>query len=245
MPGPKTNEREGTRAVLRHFGTSAFKVREVIDAVRGMPVDEAADLLRNLQRGPAVAVYKLLQSAVANAANNGHLDPAELFVSAGYADEGPTAKRWRPRARGRATRVRKRSCHVTIVVSRLPEHELARLRARRRAENLAMRARRVEATRRARAEAAAQTGATRRERRHPEAYPQPVPEATSEEAQGEEAVVEEAVTTEAPIEEAPIEEAPIEQAAAGETVIEEAAAEGAVAKAEPAGEAGPEEGKGN
>jgi large subunit ribosomal protein L22 len=235
MPGPKTNEREGTRAVLRHFGTSAFKVREVIDAIRGMPVDEAADLLRNLQRGPAVAVYKLLQSAVANAANNGHLDPAELFVAAGYADEGPTAKRWRPRARGRATRVRKRSCHVTIVVNRLPEQELARLRARRRAENLAMRARRVEATRRARAEAAAQTGGTRRERRHPEAYPQPVPEAPTEEALGGEAVVEEAATT----------EAPIEEAAADEAVVEEAAAEGAIAKAEPAGEAGPEEGKGN
>jgi large subunit ribosomal protein L22 len=180
MPGAKTNEREGTRAVLRYFGTSAFKAREVIDLVRGMPVNEAADLLRNLQRGPAVAVYKLLQSAVANASNNGHLDPEELYVSACYADEGPTAKRWRPRARGRATRVRKRSCHVTIIVSRLPEHELAKLRARRRAENLAMRARRVEATRRARAEAA--TGATRRERRHPEAYPQPPEEVVAEEA---------------------------------------------------------------
>jgi len=180
MPGSKTNEREGTRAVLRYFGTSAYKAREVLDLVRGMPVSEAADLLRHLQRGPAVALYKLLQSAVANAANNGHLDPDELYVSACYADEGPTAKRWRPRARGRATRIRKRSCHVTVIVSRLPEGELAKLRARRRAENLAMRARRVEATRRARAEAA--PGASRRERRHPEAYPQAPEEAETPEA---------------------------------------------------------------
>jgi large subunit ribosomal protein L22 len=185
MPGPKANEREGTRAVLRHFGTSAFKVREVLDLVRGAPVNEAADLLRSLQRGPAVAVYKLLQSAVANASNNGHLDPEELYVSACYADEGPTAKRWRPRARGRATRARKRSCHVTVIVSRLPEQELARLRARRRAENLAMRARRVEATRRARAEAG--TGASRRERRHPEAYPQAPEEAPAETVAAEQA----------------------------------------------------------
>ena len=86
--------------------------------------------------------------------NNDQLDPEELYVSACYVDEGPTAKRWRPRARGRATRIRKRSSHITVIVSRLPEERLARLQARRRAENLAMRARRVEATRRARTEGA-------------------------------------------------------------------------------------------
>jgi len=171
MPGPKANEREGTRAVLRHARVSAYKVREVIDAIRGKPVHEAADLLRFVERDCGVLVEKLLRSAVSNASNNDGLDADELYVSACFVDEGPTAKRWRPRARGRATRLRKRSCHVTVIVSRLPEHQLVRLQARRRAENLAMRARRVEATRRARAEAA--EGASRRERRHPEAFPAP------------------------------------------------------------------------
>jgi large subunit ribosomal protein L22 len=167
MPGPKTNEREGTRAVLHYAGVTAFKVREVLDAIRGKPVHEAADLLRFVERDCALLIEKLLHSAVANASNNDGLDPDELYISACYADEGPTAKRWRPRARGRATRIRKRSCHITVIVSRMPEAQLARLQARRQAENLAMRARRVEATRRARTESA--EGASRRERRHPEA----------------------------------------------------------------------------
>jgi large subunit ribosomal protein L22 len=167
MPGPKTNEREGTRAVLRWAGMSPYKVREVIDIIRGKPVHEAADLLRFVDRDAAILVGKVLQSAVANATNNDAQDAEELYVSACYVDEGPTAKRWRPRARGRATRIRKRSSHITVIVSRMPESQLARLQARRRAENLAMRARRVEATRRARAEST--EGASRRQRRHPEA----------------------------------------------------------------------------
>ncbi len=166
MPGPKTNEVEGTRAVLRYAKVSPYKVRAVIDVVRGKPVGEATDMLRFLERDASIVVEKVLRSAVANASNNDHLDPDELYVSACYVDEGPTAKRWRPRARGRATRIRKRSSHITVIVSRLPEERLARLQARWRAENLAMRARRVEATRRARAAGA--EGASRRERRHPE-----------------------------------------------------------------------------
>ncbi len=97
MPGPKTNEREGTRAVLRYVRVCPYKVREVIDAIRGKPVHEAADLLRFVERDAAIIVDKLLHSAVANAANNDDLDPEELYVSACYVDEGPTAKRWRPR----------------------------------------------------------------------------------------------------------------------------------------------------
>jgi hypothetical protein len=71
-------------------------------------------------------VGKVLASAVANAAHNDFLDPEELYVSACYADEGTTLKRWRPRARGRATRIRKRTCHITIIVSRLPEDRSSR-----------------------------------------------------------------------------------------------------------------------
>ncbi|MGH9106796.1 MAG: 50S ribosomal protein L22 [Acidimicrobiales bacterium] len=230
MPGPKTNEAEGTRAVLHYAGASAFKVRQVLDMIRGRPVHEAADLLRFVERDAGLMVEKLLHSAVANAANNGGLDADELFVSACYADEGPTAKRWRPRARGRATRIRKRSCHVTVIVSRMPENQLARLRARRQAENLALRARRVEATRRARAESA--EGASRRQRRHPEAFP--APEEAEEGAGTEGAVAEEA-------EGAPVQEPAVEETAA-EAAVEEAGVvdEAAGGRAAGEGEAGDE-----
>ena len=149
MPGLKTNEREGTRAVLRHARLSPYKVREVLDLVRGRPVHEAEDILRFSDRDAAIVVGKVLHSAVANAENNDELDPEELYVSACFADEGTTIKRWRPRARGRATRIRKRTSHITVIVSRLPEEELRRLQARRRAEQLAQRARRVAGARRA------------------------------------------------------------------------------------------------
>ena len=245
MPGPKTNEREGTRAVLRHARLSSYKVREVIDLIRNRPVHEAADILRFVERDAAIVVEKLLHSAVANAVNNDGLDADELYVSACYADEGPTAKRWRPRARGRATRIRKRTCHVTIIVSRMPEERLARLQARRRAENLALRARRVEATRRARPEAA--EGASRRQRRHPEAFPAPEEEAeqataaptegvgteevaassqpgAADEAEAAEAEAPETEATETEATEAPAAEAPATEAA-GEAAGEEPAAD--------------------
>jgi len=147
MPGPKTNEREGTRAVLRHSRTSPYKVREVLDLIRNKPVGLALDILQFSERDAAILVGKLLRSAVANAETNDGMDPEELFVSACYADEGPTIKRWRPRARGRATRIRKRTCHVTVIVSRLPDDQLVRLRARQQAELNARRSRRVAGSR--------------------------------------------------------------------------------------------------
>ncbi|MBV9662298.1 MAG: 50S ribosomal protein L22 [Acidimicrobiales bacterium] len=149
MTGLKTNEREGTRAVLRHARVSAYKVREVLDLVRGKPVHEAEDILRFSERDAAFTVGKVLHSAVANAQNNDELEPEELYVSACFADEGTTIKRWRPRARGRATRIRKRTSHITVIVSRLPDEELQRLQQHRRAEQLAQRARRVAGARRA------------------------------------------------------------------------------------------------
>ena len=129
MPGVKTNEREGTRAVLRHSRMSAYKVRQVLDLIRGQDVDRAAETLSLGDREAAVTVGKVLASAVANAVHNDGLDAEELYVSACYADEGSTLKRWRPRARGRATRIRKRTSHITIIVSRLPEDRIARRRA--------------------------------------------------------------------------------------------------------------------
>ena len=112
----KTNERPGTRAQVRYVRVSAYKAREVLDLIRGKHVAEADEILQFVERDIAIIIRKALASAVANAANNDAQDPEALYVSACYADEGPTLKRWRPRARGRATRIRKRTCHITIVV---------------------------------------------------------------------------------------------------------------------------------
>ena len=149
MTGPKLNEApvrrrsgarpavspdgyQGTRAQARYVRMSSYKVREVLDLIRGEDVMRAQEILRFCERDAAIVVGKVLGSAVANADHNDDLkDPEELYVSACYADEGPTLKRWRPRARGRATRIRKRTCHVTVIVSRLPEDELARQRTTR------------------------------------------------------------------------------------------------------------------
>ena len=175
MTGPKTNERPGTRAVLRQCRTSAYKIRPVLDLIRGQDVARAREILRFSERDAARVVDKLLTSAVANAENNDGLDPEELYVSACYADEGTTMKRWRPRARGRATRIRKRTSHVTVIVSRLPEEKLARLRARQAADARSQRARRVAGGRQGRR--------ARRDEQVPGTAPPPVttpePEATA------------------------------------------------------------------
>jgi large subunit ribosomal protein L22 len=117
------------RAVAKYVRISPYKVREVLDLVRGYPADRAQEILKFCERDAAIVVGKLLASAVANAEHDHALIADELFVSACYADEGPTLKRWRPRARGRATRIRKRTCHVTLIVSRLPDRELQSRRA--------------------------------------------------------------------------------------------------------------------
>lgn len=158
MTGLKTNEMPGTRAVLRQCRVSAYKVRLVLDLIRGKDIQAAAEILRFSDVASAEVVAKLLASAVANAEHNDGLDPSELYVSACYADEGATLKRWRPRARGRATRIRKRTCHITIIVSRLPEERLQRLRVRQAAEQAAVRSRRAAGGRRTRRAAGADGG---------------------------------------------------------------------------------------
>ena len=106
MTGPKTNERPGIRAQHRHAGMSATKARVVLDLIRGKSVSEARTILQFSERGAAQTIVKVLDSAVANAANNNDIPPEELFVATAYADEGPTMKRWRPRDRVRASRNR-------------------------------------------------------------------------------------------------------------------------------------------
>jgi len=147
MTATKTNERPGTRAVHRYCGMSASKARQVLDLIRGQDVQRAAEILTGTEREAAEIIGKVLTSAVANAAHNDQQNPEELYVSACYADEGATMKRWRPRARGRATRIRKRTCHITIIVSRLPADQLE-LRRRRMEAVSANRSRRVDASRR-------------------------------------------------------------------------------------------------
>lgn len=111
------------RAVQRHIGIPATKMRQVIDLIRGKPVGEAHAILRYVSRRAAQVVEKTLRSAVANAVNRSDdpltspVDAEELFVSHIHADEGRTLKRLRPRARGSANRILKRQSHVTIIVS--------------------------------------------------------------------------------------------------------------------------------
>ena len=119
-------ERPGTRAQVKYVRMSAYKVRQVIDTIRGKDTTEAEDILRFTERDAARVIRKCLASAVANAAHNDGLDPESLYVSAAYVDEGMTIKRFQPRARGRASRIRKRTCHVTVIVSPIPADELER-----------------------------------------------------------------------------------------------------------------------
>ena len=148
MPGPKTNERPGTRAVLRGYHMSASKARVVLDLIRNQDVNLAREILAHTNREAADVIGKVLASAVANAVNNDDMSADELYVSACYADEGVTLKRFTPRARGRAGKIRKRSCHITVVVSRLDEERLGVLRAARSAQAAASRTRRVASSRR-------------------------------------------------------------------------------------------------
>jgi large subunit ribosomal protein L22 len=170
MTGPKLNEApvrvSGRRRVrveeettsfrsrARYIRVSPYKVREVLDLIRGLDADRARETLQLSERDAATVVGKVLASAIANAEHHHEhpVDGEELYVSACYADEGPTLKRWRPRARGRATRIRKRTCHITVIVSRLPEDELRERRARQ--PGAGDRRRRIAASRRTRKQAA-------------------------------------------------------------------------------------------
>src|SRR5690349_15171489 len=129
MTGTKTNERPGVRAQVRYVRTSAYKAREILDLIRGEQVARALEILEFSERDVARVILKGLESAIANAENNNGMAADELEVAACYADEGPTLKRWRPRAKGRATRIRKRTCHITIIVGRMSDERLALARA--------------------------------------------------------------------------------------------------------------------
>src|SRR5437762_5042998 len=120
MPTKSDVALPGARAVARHVRLSATKARRMVTLIRGLPAREALTVLQFAPQAASEPVYKVLASAVANAENNERLDPDALLVAEAYADEGPTLKRFRPRAQGRAYRIRKRTCHITIVVESVP-----------------------------------------------------------------------------------------------------------------------------
>ena len=123
-----------SRAEAKYVRLSARKARLVLDHIRGRSVPEARTILAFTSRAAAEDIGKVLGSAVANAESAHALDGDELVVIAAYANEGPTLKRWRARARGRVNRIRKRSCHITVVVGPAP-HGPSQKRGRRAAES--------------------------------------------------------------------------------------------------------------
>jgi len=119
------------RAQARYVRVTPMKARRVIDLVRGMPADQALAVLRFAPQAASEPVYKVVASAVANARyaaerDSQRLDVEDLVVREAYVDEGPTLKRFRPRAQGRAYRVRKRTSHITVVVAPKPEDKPTR-----------------------------------------------------------------------------------------------------------------------
>ena len=115
----------GSRAVAKHVRISPNKARRVVNLVRGLPAKEALTVLQFAPQAASEPVAKVLASAMANAENNLSLDRDTLWVSSAYVDEGPTLKRFRPRAQGRAYRIRKRTSHITIEVESRPADKKA------------------------------------------------------------------------------------------------------------------------
>jgi large subunit ribosomal protein L22 len=106
------------KATARFIRMSPTKARQVVDLIRGRHIEDARRVLRFTQRAASTPVAKILNSAIANAEHNHELPADELIVTKAWVDEGPTLRRYRPRALGRATRIRKRTCHISVVVGR-------------------------------------------------------------------------------------------------------------------------------
>ena len=231
MRGPKLNEgatqaqyeagdRHGTKATAKYVRSSAYKARVVLDLIRGLDVRRADEVLQFTERGIAKDIRKVLASAVANASNPDNegsylADADELFVLACFADEGPTLRRFRPRARGRATRIRKRTCHITVVVARMSDQRLAVVQARAEgagASAAASRRARVERSRRrTQAAAGATTDATTTDAGIDELEDETAEDVVgTDEVQGF-ASVGETDTDEADVDEADVDEADVEE----------------------------------
>src|SRR6201987_3035704 len=187
-------------AKARFVRGSAAKARGEINLVRGKSVSEALDILRWAPQAASEPVAKVIASAAANAQNNEGLDPSTLVVATVYADEGPTAKRIRPRAQGRAFRIRKRTSHITVVVESRPgkdQHSAKSSRARR--------ARRAQASKAAAAKAPAKKATATAEKAT--AQKAPAKKASAEKAPAKKATAEKATAEKAPAKKAPAKKA--------------------------------------
>jgi large subunit ribosomal protein L22 len=187
-------------AKARFVRVSPTKARRVINLVRGKSVSEALDILRWAPQAASVPVAKVIASAAANAQNNNGLDPATLVVASVCADDGPTAKRIRPRAQGRAFRIRRRTSHITVVVESRPAKDQRDTRSA-----SAARARRAQASKAAAAKA-------------------PAKKAPAKKATGEKATAEKATAEKAPAKKAPPKKTPAKKATAEKAPAKKASA---------------------
>lgn len=112
----RENKDTRPRATAKYIRMSSRKVKAVLDLIRGKSVDEAQAILQNTRRAAVEPIMKVLNSAIANAENNLEMSRDTLYVAETFANQGPTLKRIRPRAQGRATRIRKRTSHITIIL---------------------------------------------------------------------------------------------------------------------------------
>ena len=188
------------RATVRYLPVSPYKIRQVLDMVRRMPVDDAVRVLELCEKDAADNVLKLLDSAVANAEHNRAIPADELYISEIWCDEGPTRKSGQARARGRYFRVRKRSSHVTVVLTRYE------------AEELAERRRRDESSGRGAATAQRRRSERVRRSRQREA----APDHDHDHDHAEEAAVDETPVAATNVDEAPVEAAPVDEVVADE-----------------------------
>jgi large subunit ribosomal protein L22 len=193
-------------AIARFVRVSPTKARRVIDLVRGKSVSEALDILRWAPQAASVPVAKVIASAAANAQNNNGLDPATLVVATVYADGGPTAKRIRPRAQGRAFRIRRRTSHITVVVESRPAKD-----ARGSRSASATRARRAQASKAAAGKAPAKKASAEK-----------VP---AKKASAEKAPAKKAPAKKASAEKAPAKKAPAKKASAAKSTGTDATSE--------------------
>jgi large subunit ribosomal protein L22 len=181
-------------AKARFVRVSPTKARRVINLVRGKSVSEALDLLRWAPQAASLPVAKVIASAAANAQNNDGLDPATLVVASVYADDGPTAKRIRPRAQGRAFRIRRRTSHITVVVESRPTKD-----ARGSQSASTARARRAQASKAAAEKAPAKKASAEKA----PAKKTPAKKATAEKATAEQAPEKKAAAKKAPAKKTP------------------------------------------
>jgi large subunit ribosomal protein L22 len=192
-------------AKARFVRVSPTKARRVIDLVRGKSVAEALDILRWAPQAASLPVAKVIASAAANAQNNDGLDPATLVVASVYADDGPTAKRIRPRAQGRAFRIRRRTSHITVVVESRPTKD-----TRGSQSASAARARRAQASKAAATKTPAKKAAE---------------EAPAKKATAAKAPAKKATATKATAEKAPAKKAPAKKASAAKSTGTDATSE--------------------